>query len=236
MWKLLQKLLSHYPTHTFHGDPAPISSPYEAFVLNWDKLEKAAEEPCLDEEEKQARLDLKLLLDTVSSESGDEKLDKYFKIRVSLKEQKLVTFDTLWISFPPGALIYGKPFLGQDQIFIVQDNIRSWPRLNDKTWTLTCWTYDWDGQMFRRWALDVEIDQFDSQKPITSLPYYPLEYHPQAHELRMRLAERGRMYKKVCNTKQGLRMFDYKGEVVFGKKGFSGISRDDDQVCLSAFS
>lgn len=178
---------------------------------------------------------MKLLLETVSSESGDQKLDKYFKIRGSLKEQKLVTFDTLWTSFSPVALIYGKPFLGQDQIFLVQDNVRPWPRPNDKTWILTCWTYDWDRQMFRRWALDVDIAEFEGQKPITSLRYYPLEYHPQSDDLRMRLAERGAMYKTICNTKQGLRMFDYKGEVVFGKKGFSGISRDDDQVCLSGF-
>lgn len=55
LWNRLKKLLSHYPDHTFQGDPATIYSPYEALVLNWDKLEKAAEEPSEDEEEKQAR-------------------------------------------------------------------------------------------------------------------------------------------------------------------------------------
>lgn len=233
LWNLLKKLLSHYPYHTFQGDHATIDSPYEALVHYWDKLEKAAKEPFENEEEKQARLDLKVLLDTVSSQSGDQKLDKYFKMRGSLKEQKMVTFDTLWTLFSPGALMYGKPFLGQDQVFIVQDNVSPWPLPKDKTWTLICWTYDWDGKMFKRMALNVEIERFDGQKPIISLPYYPLEYHPQPHELRRRLSERGAMYKVICTTKQGLRMFDYKGHVVFAKKGFSGIGRDDDQVCLS---
>ena len=34
LWKLLKKLLNHYPYHTFQGDPVEIVSPYEAFIFN----------------------------------------------------------------------------------------------------------------------------------------------------------------------------------------------------------
>ena len=80
----------------------------------------------IDGKDEQARLDLGLLLDTLSSGSGDQKLDKYLKVRESSKEQKM-TFESLWTIFPPGTLVYGKVFQGQDQIFIVQGNVRPWP-------------------------------------------------------------------------------------------------------------
>ena len=238
LWNLLKKLLSHYPYHTLQGDPATIESPYEAFILNWDKLEKAAKESPVDEKDKQARLDLKLLLDTISSGSGDPKLDKYFKVRESNREQRSVTFESLWTLFPPGALVYGKPFLGQDQVFIVQDNLRPWPLIGRKssTWALQCWTYDWDGKTFKRTALRLDFESFEGLKPITSLPFYPLDHHQQPEILKKRLVERGKKYRKFCIAKQGSRMFDYKGDVVLGKKGFSGITGDDDEVSLPGSS
>ena len=234
LWDLLKKLLSNYPYHYFQGDPVTFDSPYEPFILYWDRLEKAAKEIPGEEKENQARLDLRLLLDTIASGSGDLKLDKYFKARESHIQQRCVTFESLWTLFPPGTLVYGKPFQGQDQIFIVKDNISPWPPVGRKTitWILECWTYDWNGKSFQRMGLQLEVELFESTKPITELPFYPLDYHPQLEDLKKRLVERGARYKKVCTLKQGSRMLDYKGDAVFGKKGFSGFTGDDDEVSL----
>ena len=237
LWSLLKTLLSHYPYHIFQGDPVTINSPYEGLILNWEKLEKAANESSSDEKVDQARKDLKLLLDAISSGSGDQKLDKYFKIRDSHKEQKLVTFESLWTLFAPGTLVYGKPFLGQDQVFIVHDNINPWPLNGRKTptWTLQCWTYDWNGKTFKRMALRLHIESFEGTRPISSLPFYPLDYHQEPEVLKKRLSERGAKYKRFCTAKEGSRMFDYKGDAVFGKRGFSGVTGGDDRVSLSTF-
>ena len=232
LWKLLKRLLKHYPYHLFQGDPVAIVSPYEPFILNWKKLDTAAKESRIDEKDEQARLDLGLLLETISSGSGDPKLDKYLKVRESSKEQKIVTFESLWTLFPPGSLVYGKVFLGEDQVFIVQDNSRPWPRNTSEPspWTLDCWTYDWDGRTFKRRALVLEIESFESSKPITSLPFYPLEYHRDLEELQKRLVDRGAKYKRLCTAKKGSRMFDYRGKIILAKKGFSGVSGDNDEV------
>ena len=232
LWKLLKKLLRHYPYHTFQGDPVEIASPYEAFIYNWNKLETAAKESQIDGKDEQARLDLGLLLDTLSSGSGDQKLDKYLKVRESSKEQKIVTFESLWTLFPPGTLVYGKVFLGHDQVFIVQDNIRTWPRNTSESspWRIYCWTYDWNGKTFQRRGLDLSIKSFESSQPITSLPFYPLEYHPEPEKLKKCLVDRGAIYKKLCTAKQGSRMFDYEGKIILAKKGFSGVSGDNDEV------
>ena len=236
LWSLLKTILSHYPYHIFQGDPVTITSPYEGLILNWDKLEKAANESSSEEKDDQARKDLKLLLETISSGSGDQKLDKYFKIRDSHREQKLVTFESLWTLFAPGTLVYGKPFLGQDQVFIVHDNISPWPNNGRKTstWTLKCWTYDWNGKTFKRMALRLDIESFEGTRPISSLPFYPLDYHQELEVLKKRLFERGAKYKRFCTAKEGSRMFDYRGDVVFGKRGFLGVTGGDDKVCLSS--
>lgn len=231
LWKLLKELLGHYPYHTFQGDPVTVISPYEPFIFNWNKLERAAKESRIDGKDEQARMDLGLLLDTLSNGSGDPKLDKYLKARDSSKEQKIVTFESLWTLFPPGSLVYGKMFLGQDQVFIVQDNSRPWPRNTSEPspWTLECWTYDWDGKTFKRRALVLEIESFESSKPITSLPFYPVDYHPDPEELKRRLVDRGGKYKRLCTAKQGSRMFDYEGKAILAKRGFSDVSGDNDE-------
>ena len=238
LWKLLKTLLSHYPYHIFQGDPVTLTSPYEAIILNWGKLETAATTTLADEKDNQTRLDLKLLLDTISGGSGDPRLDKYLKGRDSNREQKVVSFESLWTIFPPGALVYGKPFQGQDQVFIVKDNLRAWPRddYEPPPWKLQCWIYDWDGKTFKRRSLYLDFESFENSKPIISLPFYPLEYHPQPEQLKQTLINRGAKYKKLCNAKPGSRMFDYTGHVVFGKKGFSRMAGDDEVSIDRLFS
>lgn len=236
LWDLLKGLLSHYPYHIFQGSPVTIQSPYEPLVLYWDKLEQATRETPKNDEDKQARSDLKLLLDTICSSSGDPKLDKYFKNRESNKEQKSVTFETLWTIFPPGSLIIGQPFLGKEQLFIVQDNAGTWPYRRRRSpneeapWGLLSWVYDWDGKMFRRMCLKLEVEHFDGHRPITSLPYYPFELSERRADIRDKLIERGKKYRACCTAPQGSRMFDYAGEAILAKKGFSGVQGDDDKV------
>lgn len=84
----------------------------------------------------------------------------------------MITFQTLWTLFPPGSLIYGKLFQGQDQVFIVEDNMGPWT--DDQKFFLRCWTYDWDGSHFQRLPLKLEFKHFEESKPIDSLSFYPL--------------------------------------------------------------
>lgn len=239
LWDLLKDLLGHLPNHAFQGPPVTLDSPYEPLILCWEKLQQATKEAPKDENGKQARADLKLLLDTVSSSSGDLKLDKYFKTHDSNKEQKSITFETLWTIFPPGSLVYCQLFQGQDQVLVVQDSLRTWPyfRRNSAreraTWSLLCWTYDWDGKMFRRLSLKLEFEYFDGHKPIMSLPYYPFELNEERANIKDNLIKQGVKYRQYCTATQGSRMFDYHGEAIFLKKGFSGIQGDDDEVGLS---
>jgi len=237
LWELLKVLLGDHPYHTFRGPPVTLSSPYEAIVFNWDKLHEATRETPQNEPEKQARKDLQLLLDTLAKGSGDAKLDKYFKTRDSYKNQKVVSFETLWTIFPPGTLVYGRPFQGHDQVFIVQDNTGTWPAPSRQTmrWSILCWTYDWDGKMFKRLSLKLTFESFEGQKPVTTLPYFPLDHHEQASKIQHKLIDRGRIFREVCKTKQGSLMFGYHGEAIFDRRGFSGLQTDDENVSWLPF-
>ncbi|EXJ82358.1 hypothetical protein A1O3_06171 [Capronia epimyces CBS 606.96] len=226
---------AHYPFHIFRGAPTTLYSPYEALVLNWEKLEEAVKVTTATDNatDKQARSDLKLLLDTISSSSGDARIDKYFKIRDSCKSQQSVTFENLWTIFPPGTLVYGRPFQDQDQLFVVLDSVRQWPYFSDEvpreqaSWTLLAWTYDWDGKKFRRNCLQLEFDYFEGSKPITSLPYFPFDLHDRRHAITTALLKRGEKYRALCTATQGSRLFDYRGNAVLEKQGFSGLQGDD---------
>ncbi|KAI9644987.1 hypothetical protein NHQ30_007022 [Ciborinia camelliae] len=230
LWKLLKQLLGHWPGHTFDGSPVVLFSPYEPFVLYWDDLQAAAEKETEDATDKQARDDLKLLLDTISSGSGDAKLDKYFKSRKSNMDQKIVTYETLWTIFPPGTLVYGRFFLGEDQVLLVFETTRLWPRdSHHGYWKLIAWTYDWDGKMFRRSPVELFIESFEGQKAISSLTFFPLQFHEDCKDVEKRLIERGRKFRNACTTKNAERMFDYGGRTIFEQRGFSGGQDDDDK-------
>lgn len=231
LWNLLRELLNHYPYHYFRGRPTTIRSPYEPFVLNWDKLEQAAKQSPKDDEDKQCQSDLELLLHTIANGSGDTKLDKYFRTRASNIEQRSVTFESLWTIFPPGPLVYGKSFQGEDEVFIVNDNATAWPKKREgQIWVLLCWAYDWTGKAFKRLCLRVSFESFDGQKPITALLYYPFKLVKDRDAPERKLIKRGERFRELCLLKQGSQMFDYSGEAIFDKKGFSGVQGDDEKA------
>ena len=235
LWNLLKKHLGHFPYHIFREDPVTLASPYDHIVFQFDDLNAEADKTPENEEDKQARADLKLLLDTIRTSSGDEKLDKYFKMRPNYKKPKpnTIQFDDLWTVFPPGTLIYGRPFQNQHQVFVVKDNLMLWPwRGQDyrehASWKLEAWSYDWKDGSFGRTLFTLPFEQFDGHLPLTSLPYYPFELHPERDAVREELIARGKRFRKICNSDNDSRLFDYRGDSILENKGFSGMKHDDD--------
>lgn len=233
LWDLLKKHLEDYPYHKFRGPSVTIDSPYEAIIFKWDILKKVSAEEPNDPEDRQAREDLGLLLDILSSgSSGDSKLDKYFKNQEAYLREYTVQFDDLWTIFPPGTLVYGKPFQGQDQLFIVQDNTRAWPESGDRPpqllpWQLRCWTYDWNGVKFQRTSFTLLFEQFEGYRPIESLAYRPFDPDKNG-DIKAKLIERGKIFRRLCTAKEEARLFEYEGDTIFGKKGFTGLVQGDE--------
>lgn len=237
---MLRRELRAYPHHYFPENPSTIGTPYETIIYHWDELQTLSCESTNDEKENDARAHLKVLLDTISAGSGDPKLDRVLKSRSSNKEQKVVTFEALWTIFPPGTLIYGKPFQGQDQYFVVQANMGCFPfiesRRDQSYWNLVAWTYDTNGQCFRRMLLKINFDYFDGPKPITSLPFVPVDLMPQADReaTEEKLLQRGHRYREICATPTAARLYEYSGDAILSMRGFSGVQVEE--ILVSAFS
>ncbi|KAL0764334.1 hypothetical protein CaCOL14_013176 [Colletotrichum acutatum] len=175
LWSLLKEHLGDHPYHVFRGSSVPLYSPYEAIIFEWDKLQKAAVQEKGDEEERQARDDLKTLLDVISSGSSE---------RGDRPQQFL-------------------------------------------PWELDCWIYDWNGESFQRTAYTLLFEHFDGQKPLNSLPYRPFGHDIDDESLKHKLVDRGKRFRTLCTAKKGNQLFEYSGDAIFGKKGFSGLVQDE---------
>ncbi|KAK7433891.1 AAA family [Colletotrichum acutatum] len=196
LWSLLKEHLGDHPYHVFRGSSVPLYSPYEAIIFEWDKLQKAAVQEKGDEEERQARDDLKTLLDVISSgSSGDPNLDNS--------------------SISGQSFLRGPSFMRGDrpQQFL--------------PWELDCWIYDWNGESFQRTAYTLLFEHFDGQKPLNSLPYRPFGHDIDDESLKHKLVDRGKRFRTLCTAKKGNQLFEYSGDAIFGKKGFSGLVQDE---------
>ncbi|KAF5590034.1 AAA family ATPase [Fusarium pseudoanthophilum] len=240
LWELLKKKLGHTPYHLFRGSPVTLFSPFQAIVFQFDELIKESQEAREGEADERTWKDLRLLLDTISSgSSGDERLDKYFKVRPSYRsrEPETIQFKDLWTIFPPGTLVYGEPFQNQPQVFIVMTNSRPWPWQRDDDsrnstrlapWYLHAWSYDWRDGTFCRCLFLLKFHPFDGHLPLTTLPYYPFKLHTDYHNVRQDLIRRGKEFRKICEAKQSSRLYEYKGKAIFERAGLSSIRNDDE--------
>ena len=226
--KLLETELRHRPEH----DLSVLSSPFEPLIHNRDRLLSATMVEGADAQDRQARSDLKLLLETILKGSGDPKLDRYFKSRGPFQADRGITFEALWTIFPAGTFVVGRLFQEHPQLLIVRDILCTWPdeerekkyTKSVKVWYLDCLTYDWNGQCFQWQSLTLEFEEFDGKKPISALPYYPLDVAEITGDLRQELMHRGKKLMKYCTAGQEERLCFYKGKAILESKGLRGAS------------
>jgi hypothetical protein len=240
--KLLHSILAKY-------ESAPriktLSSPFQSLIWCWDDANNIAEatNDSSNEEEIQARLDLKQLLQIISTSSGSTPVDRWFRERQSFLETKMISHNSLWAVFPRGCSIVGKPFENEPQIFLVQacDSVRDSQRSDQSSTRIICYAYDWDGTKFNRVPYSAIIGYYDDKRKINELPFYPLEFHQDIDpEKRLvdELEKRGQKFRSYCVSSINGQTFRYKGSV-YHKKGaglFTKLSTYDDDDSLQLFN
>ncbi|CAI6341353.1 unnamed protein product [Periconia digitata] len=243
LWNLLKEKLGHYPYHIFQGSaPSTLQSPYEYFVYDFDELQETANKDSVDAKDREARQDLAKLLKIISNEtSGDANLDKYFKARMNSAKAsrdnqpkpETVQFMNLWTIFPPGTLVYGKPFQNQDQVFLVRDIQLTWPIKHGREqtyspWKLSAWSYDWKDGRFIRTEYTLQFEYFEGHSPVSSLPFAPFDSVPNRDSIKENLVLRGKRFRKICEAEEEGRLFEYRGQAIREQKGFSGMKNDEE--------
>ncbi|KAK8852332.1 ATP-dependent zinc metalloprotease FtsH 2 [Apiospora arundinis] len=106
--------------------------------------------------------------------------------------EKHIDYDTIWMLFPPGILVYSVNALQQPQV----SRLRSIPYVvkkqdGSKAWVLHLESVDFDGVHLGTVRTIGIIEEFGDAVPISTLPFQPLKTRPDYHDLQATLIERG---------------------------------------------
>ncbi|KAK1759780.1 putative aaa family protein [Echria macrotheca] len=126
--------------------------------------------------------------------------------RRSLLASGLVSFKLSWTLFPRDCEIVSWGNNTELILKVVDAAIRQVNPLQGVL-VIRCKVLRFNGEAFVWEDVELDIPQFEGNKPITDLPHYPLRFLPDAGETKARLAERGR---KVLDY-QGLTYCMYSG-------------------------
>jgi hypothetical protein len=215
MKSTMKTMLSHEGGSVWKDRTVTLSTRNVPMIRCFDQLRAAAEgneTPPNTNATKKDRDELKSFVRII------EQVEKeLFQNRESIRKTKEVDYENIWILFPPGAEIIAYPFSNMPQIFVVHRHM-----LKDSKRVITCWAYDWDGSELIRSLYDFEIPEFRDTKSVLDLPCYPLQYYEDPAngtdlaELRRRLIQRGKKFKKLCvrPPKDGP-MFQCNGEITY---------------------
>ena len=159
-----------------------------------------------DEEDEETRDHLDLLYRTMETELKDD-----LKARDDFVVNKVITWDTLWMIFEPGTIVFGENEK-QGCAFRLQSGSYVENKCGD-AFALVCEKIDWDGENFGFASNTLCIYKFQGTRRITQLWVYPLEYHRDLTKVKSELIERGRAFEQLS----GYHYKHYKG-VAVGKE------------------
>ncbi|MCJ1282348.1 hypothetical protein MMC26_001671 [Xylographa opegraphella] len=194
----LQKVLKGYPGVSPELDNVTFDAPFEPLFHRWDSLLKASR----DESSTEARKHLKILIDILEPE--------FAKSRNILRECRthgVVTFESSWLIFTPGDLVY-RVVDGQE--CITRLNEASYVTSQGKRYfELLSENVDFDGHVFGFGASDILIDNYRGTMKTKDLVAMPLEMCTDKLNIKERLIRRGRKFEQL----RGYNIKAYKGSV-----------------------
>ena len=195
----LQKVLEGYPGVMPELDDLSFDAPFEPLFHRWDELTQAAR----DETSTETRKHLKILCETLEPE--------FEKSRKTLRECRMhgvITFESLWVIFKPGDLIYSNVD-GQECVTRLKEVSYDIAPLGRSFFELQCENIDWDGYYFGHGVVDIPINVFKGTASTTYLSAMPLDLHPDRLAIKERLTARGEKFEKL----RGYHFKSYNGAV-----------------------
>lgn len=196
---ILQRVFSGYPDLVVDMEELIFDAPFAAFFHRWSEFETAYKE----ETDAMTKAHLKLLYDALDAE-----LRQPIQRHKDLIRHKAIDFELLWTLFRPGSLMYSHDN-GHDRLYETND-CEYWQDLSGMKFTVRCDMVDWDGEKFGKMTLSENISKFKGTRQITTLPSYPLQFHPKADEMKKKCIERGRRFQGLA----GVHCKDYKGTAI----------------------
>lgn len=162
---------------------------------------------------KQSMDHTKLILDYMRNEFEDvtQKLDNL----ESAQPSGLIDFPDMWLLYPPGTVVYSTEN-GEYEAYVVDsvNGTSKYPRSRSgkqlySRLELTCWSINYDGEIFGRQWITHAISPFSGTKEISSLDLVPESFLPDAGAVKENLITRGKSFWGL----QGQNYREYSGEI-----------------------
>ncbi len=214
--RIKEVVLQVYPPNyykTWPNVPFKIKLPFDIIVHAYDKFDEFASATEGDSEDlKHHKEDVRLLLDYVKNTS---ELVEYFKMRK--ESPSTIAFRYLWTLFPPGIEVVARPFFNQWQLFRTDYEPQSTPDDLDqrqKQWDLEVWCFDWTGNDWVKVFHNIEIEEYERDREISSLPCHPLKYYKDSdgltpEQFRASAVKAGNEFMSFCELQGAARMVEY---------------------------
>ena len=132
----------------------------------------------------------------------------------SAKPSGLITFPDLWLLYAPGTIVFTKEN-GEYEAFVVDSirgNLKRQSRSGRHSYSkleLTCWSINYDGEIFGRVWTNHWVAPFHGSKEITTLDLVPEKFLPSAATVKESLVSRGQSFWAL----QGQKYREYSGEM-----------------------
>ena len=198
--KTLQEVLKGYPGVSPELDELSFDAPFEPLFHRWDALLSAAK----NETSTETRKHLKVLRDVLEPE-----FDKSRNTLRECREHGVIKFDSLWLVFNPGDLIYSQVD-GQECVMKLREAYYVTNHLQRTQFELQCENVDFDGSYFGLGVDDIQIDDFKGTAKTTDLAAIPLDLLPNKPALKEKLIARGKKFEQL----RGYKFKGYHGPVV----------------------
>jgi hypothetical protein len=172
-----------------------------------DALEEAAEECKGKARRKMCRTKakhLRIMVKYLDKDYADIKKTLY-----PMLENGLITFDLLWALFKPNTITYSGTYGDDDEPRAVKIDfaIKENNFMKGSYYLVEGRYLEYDGQNFGMGTLSTEVASFQGARQISSLECYPLKFHKDAKQLKVKLVERGKQFVSL----QGMNYRYYNG-------------------------
>lgn len=203
--KVFAEVLRDYPGITVSLARLTFRAPFKPFVHRWTNLKQVLR----DETSPETRAHLDLFHRIIGEELQDD-----LKARDDYISNKVITWDTCWMIFEPGTIVYGLDDK-QGCAFVLRNESYVKTKYGPAI-ALNCDKVDWDGEDFGLDSKQFLIYKYHGTKPVTKLAAFPLEYHDDLENVKKALIERGKAFERLS----GFHYKNYKGVAVgFGPCG-----------------
>ncbi|KAJ5415702.1 hypothetical protein N7465_004397 [Penicillium sp. CMV-2018d] len=180
--EFLKRALDNYPGVTTNLQRLEIASPFRPFVHRWEAITKLRDE----EQDPTTKAHVDMFYHIM-----DEELRDVIDRKNDLVAKGVITHDLTWTILEPQDVVLSSTGGTLRAYLLVQSSSEDETSGNDY---LEMEYVGFDGSKFGYKYTGFMIPSFVGTVPITSLPYFPLRYHPKKDTLRESLIARGKKW------------------------------------------